>query len=365
MTNSLFVLKYAGRSGVAFAAAIYFIVFLGIARYFTICYDLAGKFLSRRILLLFLVFVSLLAFLAVYCLPENSRVARLPAISEWISHLLNGDFPYGGPMNPSGFPILFLLAVPVYYLGNIGLLEVIGIFLFGIVIIYDEKNDVRAAWYKLFILMLLPIVYYEVITRSELFFNMSLALALVVVTDKYLNEHEVGTKFFVFAIGFGLVLSTRLIVAPLYAIFVIHKFKGSLAKGLVFSSTVILAFALTLLPFLIWNSSAFISDGPFRLQFAYLPKWGAVAALLASVILGFASREIKDVSSFAGMTIFGTVALAFIWALCQIGFKQVVSRDGFDIGYFILSVPFLLFGLNLRCDAKPSSAADLARLESK
>jgi hypothetical protein len=357
LTNSLFVWKYAGRHGLALAAILYFLVFLLFAKYLSIHPNRTEGFFNRERFIWFLAFIGFLAILAVYLVPAHSRVARLPAIEEWVGRLLHGQFPYGGSTNASGFPVLFLVALPFYFAGNIGLLEVIGILLFGILILEVDKFNIRASWSRLLILVLLPTVYYEVITRSELFFNMSLALALIIVTDKYLNVHKNDSKFFISAIGFGLVLSTRLIVAPLYAIFVIYKFKKNIVRGVVFSVTVILIFALTLLPFLLWNSDSFISQGPFRMQFAYLPEWGVVVIFFASIVFGFMSREIRDVSAFAGITIFCAVALAFLWAVYQIGITQVVSKDGFDIGYFILSAPFLLLGLRFD-DAEDVSLSD-------
>ncbi len=362
LTGALFILKYAGRHGLAFIAVLYFIGFLLVAKYFLTPNDTVVKFLSRKLFISLLVLISVLAFLTIYILPENSRVARLPAISEWIDRFLRGEFPYGGPMNPSGFPALFFFSIPFYYLGNIGILEVIGILLFGIAILKSRRQNMQIVWIQFLILLLLPTFYYEVITRSELFFNMSLALAVIIMSDVYLSKRGIGVKFIGLAITFGLVLSTRLIVGSVYAVFVIYKFRRDLKNGLIFSAVVVITFVLTLLPFLVWNAATFMSEGPFRMQFSYLPVWGIFVTVVATIICGFKSENLQEVIVFSGIIIFGAVTIAFFWAVYQIGFIQAVFDDRFDIGYFILSVPFLLFGFDMDSVVEPLLSTEAIKI---
>lgn len=319
------------------------------------------KYLNRKSFVLSLFVTVLLVIVSVYILPENSRVARLPAMSEWLQCFLHGVFPYGNSTNPSGFPVLFLLAMPFHYLGNYGLLEAAGIWLFGVTILKNRQGNIRTTWTQFLILLLLPTVYYEIVTRSELFFNMSLALAFLAIADFSLTANRINFRFVWMAVAFGLVLSTRLIVAPAYIIFVLYKFKESHKEGVVFSLIAVSTFALTLLPFLMWNPTAFFSRGPLRVQFAHLPGWGVFVTVAVSLIFGYLSKNMKAVASYSGMTIFAAVALGFVWSVCRLGFTQVIFKDRFDIGYFILCVPFLLYGLDFHaftnCQLIPADGA--------
>jgi len=357
-TNALFVFKYAGRIGFGFLAAIYVVLFLAMVYIMGRGKTKLGRLLTGNLFLPILILVCSLAVLTTYLLPANSRVARLPAISEWLYNLFHGTFPYGSSLNPSGFPVLFIIALPFYFLRNIGLLEAAGILLFGLAVSKNRKAGDRTPTIQFLIMLMLPVVYYEVITRSELFFNMSLALLIVCSADFDLTDGEIDTKFILLAAAMGMVLSTRLIVGPLYAIFVVYKFKRGIMKGFLFSGIVIFTFIVTLIPFLVWNADAFMSHGPFRIQFEYLPGWGVIATFAASVLFGFISKDLKDVITFAGITIFGVVALAFLLALSRIGIGQIILKDGFDVGYFILSAPFLLYGLDFRHDPRRHTSVD-------
>ena len=360
--NSIFVLKYAGRIGFSFLAFVYFIGVLVVLKIFTSFNDRSKRFMDRKSFVAFLSLLSIIVLLSVCIFPNESRVARLPAISEWITLFLSGKFPYGGSMNPSGFPFLFFLAIPFYYLGNIGLLEAAGILIFGVTLLKKNEPEIKNDWVQLIVLLLLPSVYYEFITRSELFFNISLCLSLISVADSYLTDKVIDAKFLLIAIAFGLVLSTRLIVVPVFLIFLIYKFRRSFTYGIIFSMVGISVFMLTIIPFLICNASQFISHGPLKMQLAYLPKWEIFATVFASVILGFASKNFKDVSGFAGMTIFGVVSLAFLSAASQVGLAQVIFMDKFDVSYFILSVPLLLYSLELHPVAESVAPSGLCEI---
>ncbi len=153
--------------------------------------------------------------------PATSRVARLPAIKEWLSNFLAGRFPYIAKANPSGFPVLFLIALPFYLLHNVGYLEALGYLLFaGTVLIYSKNN--KEILLRNAIILLMPPFYYEVFVRSELFFNISLTLFIVLTTSKYLQQKNTNFSFIVTAVVYGLLLSTRLIVGIILAVFIIY-----------------------------------------------------------------------------------------------------------------------------------------------
>lgn len=62
--------------------------------------------------------------------PESNRVARLPALEVWLDRLAAGQFPYASPIRPSGFPGLYILALPFWVTNALRLLPVLGLVVF-------------------------------------------------------------------------------------------------------------------------------------------------------------------------------------------------------------------------------------------
>ncbi len=350
IVSAIFVAKYSvrlGAHGILFGA-MYFVAFVGIAISAAQVADRLRTPLSGRLLALATGGLAVLALIAVLILPPASRVGRLPAIEVWLSDLLAGAFPYHAPNQPSGFPILFLLAFPAYALGNAGFLEVVAIALFGAALSKRDRMETRGAWLPFIVLLILPSIYYEVIVRSELFFNMTLVLALIVFTDEYLAGQKVDWKFVGRAFLFGLVLSTRSIVGLVYVTYALWRFRHEPLPGVLFSLVVVLTFLLTLAPFIVWNPALFYSNGPFSIQFGYLPLWIVLLFIAAAIVAGLAVRELEEVLFASGVLLFAIVFAAFLLRVNEAGFGATLYMDRFDISYFVFCTPFLLYSLHER-----------------
>ncbi len=358
--GAIFVFKYAGRraSIMEVGAFFYLIAFVAAVRFLSMLADNYKLPVSARSYLLFLFLVTLVSAVAVVVLPEKSGVTRLPALSGWLRRLLSGEFPYGIAQNPSAFPALFLIALPFYWLGNLGLLEVVGILIFGLSLLSFEGRTSRIAWMQLLVLLLLPTTYYEIVTRSELFFNMSMILALLIMANNQLDLRKLDFKFIGVAILMGLALSTRSVVGLVYVIFVAYSFRrGKFRNVLLFSVVVMIVFCLTLIPFVAWNFRVFMSHGPFAIQFSYVSTWTIIGAILLALIVGVLARSLTDVVYYSGLLLFGIVSVAFAADVADIGLYSAVFRNGFDVGYFIFCVPFLVsvLGTSQHCGNSISS----------
>ena len=344
--GGLFVLKYSARATELqlFVAASYFVGYVLLSIW--VCgVDLKHSIFSndRILLILTAATVVIIAGILVTLLPEESRVGRLPALNESIERLLRGQLPWGASMQnrPSGFPFLFVLALPSYYLGNLGFLEVLGILLFALSAIkynYTSGNG----WLCLIGLLALPTFYYELLVRSELFFNMSVFIFLIVVSERYLSPSKIDLWFAALALVFGLCLSTRLITIMILVAYATYKFRRSILKGLIFVSISLLIFGLTIVPFLWWDARAFVLQGPFSVQMSYLPPTVAFLFFLSAFFIGWKSLTLRALFLFLGTLLFGIVLTSFLLTSAASNYVSAVIHDGFDIGYFIFSVPFLL-----------------------
>ncbi len=350
LIGSIFVFKYAGRyaSIMEIGALLYFVVFISAIRFLVFVQEKRKLRVTPTTYLIILLSISAAAMVAVIVLPEKSGVSRLPALSAWLHRFLNGEFPYQDPSNPSGFPVLFFLALPFYYLGNLGFIEALGILVFGLAILKLGRPGAQTASTQLIVLLLLPTTYYEIVTRSELFFNMSIILALIIIARDLLDVRKVDIRFIGLAVLFGLALSTRSVVGLVYAMFVAFRFgKENVRNGFLFSLMVIGVFGLTLVPFMVWDLHAFRAHGPLAIQLAYVSTGTILGAIVLAVLLGLAAKNVEDVLYYSGIVLFGIVLLAFVTRAAEVGFQVAVFKHGFDIGYFIFSVPFLVSVLRI------------------
>ena len=352
MVGAIFVFKYSTRvfnnaNIIYLIVATYIVIYV---TFFTFLWqrDLSQYAWASNQRLLFIVCTALIvgAVIIITVLPDVSRVSRFSAIIEWIERLLARQFPWGSQtqFNPSGLPFLFIIALPFYYAGNIGYLEVAGVILFCIVLVkfYKQPNTM---WLPLIALVLLPSFYYELLVRSELFFNMMLIVALITLSEQHLDTSKLDIWFFGLAILFGLGLSTRTIVGLVYAGYYAYKFHRHIWNGILFSGFTLIIFGFTLMPFVIWNAQYFFKEGPFSVQMGYLPADITIVFVIIVAISGWNTFHLKDLFFYEGILLFVIVVIAFLPIAIHSGIYTAVLKDKFDITYFIFCTPFLLFSL--------------------
>lgn len=201
--------------------------------------------------------------------PMSINVDRWSALHYPIENLLNGKFPYlanthlGG--NASPFPIWQLFHIPFYILGNVGLSEIFTFVLFILSIYY--RFGTKIASIALIILGINANLWYEVAVRSDMISNFLLLATFVniVWSKNFMYEKH----YWVLSVISGLWLSTRLNVAfPLYLLFLKDWIKLDWKKKITTPVLVIIVFASTFLPLIIWDYQTlfFHENSPFSLQ---------------------------------------------------------------------------------------------------
>jgi hypothetical protein len=349
VTGALFMMKYSARviGQVWVVGLAYMVLYIALTGFIHRWADDSRRVQHIRMLLYALTGVALLGAIAMIVFTdESSRVSRLPAITEWIERVMAGQFPWGPETrtNPSGFPVLFALALPFYYLGNIGLMEVVGVALFIVAVSAVCKTPGESLT-AIIGLLALPTFYYELLVRSELLFNMSLVVALLALAERKLDATRFNWWFAGIALLFGLALSTRTIVGIIHAAYFAYKFRGHLKQGALFVLLAGAAFILTLLPFILQDVERFIASGPFAVQGRFFPMPVAILALLAAIIGGWRARNFRMLLFTTGTVLFVVVLAAALMSVAHEGVRLVLFNDQFDISYFIFAVPFLLLGM--------------------
>lgn len=279
--------------------------------------------------------------------PEKIAVGRYPAMYEWISRLLSGEFPYASDINPSGFPFLFVLAIPFYILGDLGFFQIFSFLVFALIIhLGCNKNDL-SGFRSILLLIGAPIFLFEIVVRSDLFSNMVMVLLYLLIFQLYGRNRGCILPMLLGLAG-GLLLSTRGVVFLIYIIFFlymirIHRFKYSL-----FIFSMLAGFILTLAPFLIWDAKHFVESGPFAIQLSYIPVWVFILSIIASVACGLGIKSLKGIYNSISVMLFGIVLIAFVISIVNFGLTESVLGDKFDISYFSFCLPFLLISLTIK-----------------
>jgi len=343
----LFLIKYAVIYNfyAAITVPVYFLLITGLI--ITAGNANLDSILNKKIILLKAVLFSAAVLIYILAVPRMGEIGRLPALEDWLSRFLNGKFPYNSPHTPSSYPAMFLIAYPFYISGNTGLLEFIGIILFFI-ILFIQNDTPRGMIIKIIILVTGITTYYEIVTRSELFFNMMLVAAAVYLCEKYLDAGKINFNFIWIAVVTGLALSTRSTAALLFVIYFIYRFRYNLRNLVLFGIISLIVFAALLLPFRLWDPESFNTNGPFAVQ-TYLSNLPLILIFIFFISAIYAGWVISDIHEFffaGGIILFFAAAVSFISAVSETGFYDTLINDGYDIAYFIFCVPLLILSIN-------------------
>lgn len=344
LINLLFIWKYSPDFGLPSWAVM--LLFLAVELLLLWLFHLNIRLLESRkfFIVVSLIIAASLVIILIKFDPAVIKVGRYPAIVDWLNRILRGDFPYQSATNPSGFPFLYLLVLPFYLLGDVGIFQIFSFLLFVSVEYQLFPEKVKTRYLVLSLLIISPVYLYEIAVRSELFSNMAVFLAYFLLLSRC-SPRWMPLSAAVIGLAGGLILSTRGIILLLFLLLFPILLKNQVKNLSIYAACIILGFLLTLIPFLIWNSGYFLNYGPFAIQTSYLPK-GCLALLIAlSIFWGTRLNDFREFLPAAGILLFVVVLVAFAISVMEAGFEKSVRGDYFDISYFCLTLPFLLLTL--------------------
>ena len=347
--NLLFGIKYLSR-----VTAFYPILIILFISAYVFCLEkkeVVISFLKRIKLTLSILIVIYIIFSLVlfYLIPkETLNVDRWSVISSFWDNYFNDEYVYYAKSfdgnYPGPMPFYFILALPFYCIGELGLYSLLGIMLFTYLMQKHTKSKELST--IVFLLIATSLFYiWEISTRSNIFFNGTIVLLSIYFFFKRYKTNL--NNDVLFGIIFGLVLSTRnvyvipLIIAILFALKTQKiNFKHLILLGLF----TIIAFALTFLPF-VWNHlEDFKIMNPFIIQSSFLmPFEYTIAFVLLSFLTVFFCRSESDVYFYSGLVLFLTIIFYFGYTIYVSNFETTFYGSRADISYFILCLPFVLF----------------------
>lgn len=282
--------------------------------------------------------------------PYTLKVDRWSAIHNFLRNLLNGEYPYAAQTHLGGygspFPVWQILHLPFYLLGNVGLSFIFFMLLFTDAI--RRIASLRDATVAFLLLILSPAFLYEVSVRSDLLSNFLLCATILMHLHHYKMTLE--KNWVLIAIICGLMMSTRLSIAIPFIVYYFYDYiRCHQAKiQIIFPCLAILIFALTFLPFMLWNGKMlfFFEYNPFVLQ-TRQGVW--VDYILITVICTAASVWLKNRWHYYMLTsaicVLALVVMTFVSNMYIYDCWSELFDSRFDITYFNMALPFAIAAL--------------------
>lgn len=348
--NLLFIAKYASRISDVLAIAaclvysiVTFVAFAQIER--------KNIFQNKkRLLVSSLVAIALLIALQSSINPYELKIDRWSAIHHFIQSLFQGSYPYGAETHLHGygspFPVWQIFHVPFYLLGNVGLSFSVVTLLF-IHSVYLQWGS-KGGYLSLLLLVASPAYLYEVMTRSDMITNFLLVGSVV----NYLVYFKITLKSHLIAIAIlcGLTASTRLTaILPLFMLYFQEFTQVSWQRKISFLLIVVITFAVTFLPFWIWDANTLLySDhGPFALQTSQIRDFDLIIFLVISIWLAckWKAKYVK-LYAYTAVLLGFMVAYTFIINMAMRGDWSRLFGSTYDITYFNMALVFVIATLS-------------------
>ena len=300
-------------------------------------------------------FVNILGFIVLFIASyfvfqkvpvQTLNVDRWSVITSFWDNYFAGDYVYFAlsHMNnyPGPMPFYYIVALPFYLLGELGYLSIIGLLAF-ILLLKVLKKPLQTQTAYFIIITTSPFFLWEIVGRSNIFFNSTLILISIVYFFKTIEKKNLLWN----GIIIGLLLSTRNVYAIPYVVVFLFALKNreiSIKNTIKIGIIAIITFAATFLPFVIGHFDDFLKMNPFIIQSSYLmPFEFSFACIILSFLSFFVVKNRLDVYFWSALILFITIAVHFVWMSMQHGMYEAFFNSKADISYFILCVPFLLF----------------------
>ena len=297
--------------------------------------------------------------------PDDLDVDRWSAVTAFWDAAFRGDYPYSAPSHLGGysgqFPFFFLFALPFRLTREVGLLPLAA--WLGFVGAVWRWADRRSAAEVAVLGLGGAAMWWEVGTRSNLFANMALAVAVVAVTLRW--RPATSARALVLGLAAGLVASTRGIVALPLAALVASVFLWSpvgdpplplgaatrrlaaqrMARLAVYVGAAVAAFVATFVPLLAWGFGDLREYNPFAFQARFVPWWGYGVALAASVLWCGRSPRLAVVAARSGVLVLAVVGVHLAIGIADVGLDAALEGGEIDVSYVAFALPLALTGL--------------------
>lgn len=283
---------------------------------------------------------------------ETLNVDRWSVISSFWDSYFRGEYAYFAKSNvgnpPGPMPFYFLLALPFYLFGELGVLAVMGVLLmYSLLLLLRVQKEIR----MLILLLMISsgFTIWEVISRSNIFLNTVLVLAslLYILGRKEFNLRSV----LISGIMVGLLVSTRNVFVISYMICFLFLWRTGVIK---FKQLVLLGgiglivFGLTFIPIVYGHWDDFERMNPFIVQSTFLIPFEYTLFFAGlAVTTSFLCKFRNDVYFYNALVLFVSILIYMLYHIYNSGFYNAFTGSTVDISYFIFCIPFALWMLTV------------------
>lgn len=309
------------------------------------------KFFSKKIEVILLVVFITACLLIWQKIPiDTLNVDRWSVITSFWDSFFSNEYPYfaksfaGNPPGP--MPFYFILALPFYLIGELGFLTIIGSLFFYWLMRYKKVEPTTRVFILLLILSSLFNLW-ELICRSNIFFNASLVLGSLI----YMLNQKIFTLKTLIISGFfiGLLISTRNVFIISYLICFLYlwrvkviKFKQLVILGIIS----LLIFTITFIPIIYGHFEGFKKMNPFIVQSTFLiPFEYTILFILIAIGSSFLCKNKNDIYFYNAIVLFISILIYLVYYIVNQGFIKAFTESTVDISYFIFCIPFALWFL--------------------
>ena len=307
------------------------------------------RFQAKSTYVLLVVFTILFSFVFYKITPESLNVDRWSVITSFWDNYFNNEYVYAAKShkgNPPGpMPFYYIIALPFYFIGELGFLSIMGALVFLLILNYlKTPNYLKVTT----LLLVLSSTFYlwEVTCSRNVFLNACFIVFSILYFFKIMEN--ILNKINLIAIGIiiGLLLSTRNVFVIPYIVFFLYalKFKVvSIKNTIIICLITIITFCATFLPFIHNHWEEFKIINPFIIQSTYLMPFSyTVSCVILAFLSFFILKNKNDVFFYSGIILFATVVIHYIHQIQRTNFNEAFFESRADISYFIMSIPFLL-----------------------
>jgi hypothetical protein len=325
-------------------------IYSAACAFFVILLPKLNRILKTKIAILGMIaIIGIIAIVAFICIHQGSiRNDRYYMIQIFWDNLFHNVNPYrphtDGLSNnvPGAFPWYFVLAFPGWLLGEAGLIVLSGIALFIASLVKLGKGNNAIVGFGLALILLSIAFWYEIPTRSTLFFNMSLTLFYCIWL---LHEKQWQAKHLLFAIILGgIVLSTRsIVIIPMFGtlIFALRSKTISIHSALKIVAGQIIIFLIPVVLLAIVYKSDFTRYNPFSVQVLYGGRLLFPVLAILAITCGFLAKNTAQLLSLIGFSLLSTALAQYGVQIMSGGFVRCLFNDIIDISYIVMALPFL------------------------
>lgn len=362
IVNGFFIFKYLPRYNInPYIIIIVFICFVLLSGY---VYKKKIHWGENFYKILFISTVSIIILGIIFSLilidPYAIRVDRWSALSFFWDSVFSGIYPYGVHTHvsesnfASPFPFWHLLNLPFYLLGDVG----IGIIAFLILIsfsIFKYFGSFKKSFIFLFLLLISPAYWWEILVRSDGLSNTLLAVMFVMWYSK--KEKNISQNFILTVLICGLFACTRFSALIPLSLFLFQPYLKLPFKNKILFPLLVGLIAITVFsPFIFWDTEnwVFFSRNPFMSQTNNGDFYTSFIMLLFGIIMSLSWKTIEQYFSVTAFTIFTFMLVMQLVRMSKYEDSTFFGDAIVDISYFTLALPYCLSFITLSVNQSPS-----------